>query len=87
MKLAGHPDFKTTHKFCLAVADDLKDRARWANAPGLCRKLVQIGALSDISKSGKEQAAVTTCRKKSCEVGRGGIEPPTHGFSVRCSTD
>jgi len=20
-------------------------------------------------------------------MGRGGIEPPTHGFSVRCSTD
>ena len=41
MKLAGLPDFKTTHKFCLAVADDLKDRARWANAPGLCKKLVR----------------------------------------------
>ena len=51
------------------------------------RPVQEIGALSDISKSGKEQAAVTTCRKKSCEMGRGGIEPPTHGFSVRCSTD
>ena len=44
MKLAGHADFKTTHKFYLAVADDLKDRARKASARGLCQKLVQIGA-------------------------------------------
>ena len=46
MKLAGHADFKTTHKFYLAVADDLKDRARKASARGLCQKLVQIGANS-----------------------------------------
>ena len=31
MKLAGHSDFKTTHKFYLAVADDLIDRARVAS--------------------------------------------------------
>jgi hypothetical protein len=24
---------------------------------------------------------------KNCEVVRGGIEPPTHGFSVHCSTN
>ena len=24
---------------------------------------------------------------KKLRMGRGGIEPPTHGFSVRCSTD
>jgi len=41
MNLAGHVDFKTTHKFYLAVADDLKDRARKASDRGLCQKLVQ----------------------------------------------
>ena len=26
-------------------------------------------------------------RRDAAEVVRGGIEPPTHGFSVRCSTN
>lgn len=41
MKLAGHADFKTTHKFYLRVRDDLVHRARRATARGLCRKLLQ----------------------------------------------
>jgi integrase len=44
MVLAGHSSFATTHKFYLAVADDLVDRARVATARGLRQKLVQIGA-------------------------------------------
>jgi len=44
MRLAGHSDFSTTHKFYLDVADDLRGRARQAAARGLCQKLVQIGA-------------------------------------------
>ena len=44
MVLAGHSSFATTHKFYLAVADDLIDRARVATAQGLRQKLVQIGA-------------------------------------------
>ena len=43
MKLAGHADFKTTHKFYLKVADDLVDQAREATASGLCQKLVELG--------------------------------------------
>ena len=39
MKLAGHADFKTTHKFYLAIADDLIDRAREASNAGLCQNL------------------------------------------------
>lgn len=30
--LAGHSSFATTHEFCLAVVDDLVDRARQATA-------------------------------------------------------
>ena len=41
MVLAGHSDFRTTHKFYLAVAHNLKERVRQANARGLCQKLVQ----------------------------------------------
>ena len=43
MRLAGHSDFVTTHKFYLAVADDLVDRARVATAQGLRQKLVRFG--------------------------------------------
>ena len=43
MVLAGHASFATTHKFYLAVADDLVDRARIATAQGLRQKLVRFG--------------------------------------------
>jgi len=41
MKLAGHADFKTTHKYYLRVHDDLVDRARQVTARGLCKNLLQ----------------------------------------------
>jgi len=44
MKLAGHSEFSTTHKYYLAVRDDLIDKARLATARGLCKKLVHFGA-------------------------------------------
>jgi integrase len=43
MILAGHSSFTTTHKFYLAVADDLIHRARAATAQGLYKKLVLFG--------------------------------------------
>ena len=43
MRLAGHSDFSTTHKYYLAVADGLVDRARLATAQGLRQKLVRFG--------------------------------------------
>ncbi len=47
MKLAGHADFKTTHKYYLRVRDDLVDRARQATARGLCQNLLQKCCSSD----------------------------------------
>ncbi|MHC4132467.1 MAG: tyrosine-type recombinase/integrase [Planctomycetota bacterium] len=44
MKLAGHADFDTTHKYYLAATDDLVDRARIAIDSGLCKKLVHLCA-------------------------------------------
>jgi len=41
MKLAGHSDFKTTHQFYLAVADDLIDRARAAMSTGIGQNLAR----------------------------------------------
>jgi len=44
MRLAGHSSFATTHKFYLAVTDDLIHRARAATAQGLRQKVVHFGA-------------------------------------------
>ena len=43
MTLAGHSSFATTHKFYLAVADDLIQRARAATAQGLCKNWDVLG--------------------------------------------
>jgi len=40
--LAGHSSFTTTHRFYLAVADDLVDRAREAVAQGIGKNLARI---------------------------------------------
>ena len=42
MNLAGHADFKTTHKFYLCIQDDLIHRARKATESGLSRNLLQL---------------------------------------------
>jgi integrase len=42
MKLAGHSSFSTTHKFYLAVADDLVDRAREATDKAFRKDLAHI---------------------------------------------
>ncbi len=55
MKLAGHADFKTTHKYYLRVHDDLVDRARRATARGLCKNLLQKCCSGDFrSQAGKD---------------------------------
>jgi len=41
MKLAGHSDFETTHKFYLAVDDDLLDRAREVTVKTLSKNLAR----------------------------------------------
>ncbi|MFC1762694.1 tyrosine-type recombinase/integrase [Planctomycetota bacterium] len=61
MTLAGHSSFATTHKFYLAVADDLVQRARAATAQSLCQMLVRFGTRRDMGSNEKGQAVVTTC--------------------------
>jgi integrase len=41
MTLAGHANFSTTHKFYLAVADDLITRAREATTHQVSQELLQ----------------------------------------------
>ena len=44
--LAGHASFSTTHRFYLAVADDLVDRARKALGKVLCQDLLRTACLA-----------------------------------------
>ena len=60
MTLAGHSSFTTTHKFYLAVADDLIHRARAATAQGLCQKLGRFGTRA-IFDHQKEKASSRNC--------------------------
>jgi hypothetical protein len=55
MRLAGHADFATTHKFYLAIADDLLDRAREVTSG---RKLAQIW----------HKCVLDVTHKKSCQA-------------------
>jgi len=54
MKLAGHADFKTTHKYYLHVHDDLVDRARKATARGLSKNLLQKCCSGDFGPLARE---------------------------------
>jgi integrase len=65
MKLAGHADFKTTHKFYLRVRDDLVHHARQVNDRGLCQKLLQKCCSSDSARTQKKQAAITACQNNT----------------------
>jgi integrase len=54
MRLAGHANFATTHKYYLRVRDDLVDRAREATARGLCQNLLQNCCSSDFRSPEKK---------------------------------
>ncbi len=58
MTLAGHSSFATTHKFYLAVADDLIHRARAATVQGLCKKLGRFGTRANL---GFQQEKASSC--------------------------
>ncbi len=42
MKLAGHSNFSTTHRFYLRVRDDVIDRARQASIRATNRDLARV---------------------------------------------
>ena len=60
MKLAGHSGFATTHKFYLAVTDDLVHHARAATAQGLRQKLVRFGT-PELFDHQQEKASNCNC--------------------------
>jgi integrase len=65
MTLAGHSSFAPTHKFYLAVADDLIHRARSATAQGLCQKLGRFGTGAVLDKPTPHIAIRNSLSKKN----------------------
>lgn len=63
MKLAGHADFKTTHKFYLRLRDDSVDRARQASSRALSQNLARTWRAPQFSPAQqKSPATVNDCR-------------------------
>ena len=73
MTLAGHSSFATTHKFYLAVADDLVHRARVATAQGLCQKMVQNGADAIFDHQQKKASSGNCLPQQDLSNGQGRI--------------
>jgi len=71
MTLAGHSTFATTHKFYLAVADDLIHRARVATAQGLRQKLVHFGAHSIFDHQQKKASSHNYLPQNDLSNGQG----------------
>ena len=73
MRLAGHADFKTTHRYYLKVRDGLVDRARQASARVLRRNLARAWHAPLISPAQQESpATVNDCRANTYVNGQGG---------------
>jgi hypothetical protein len=75
----------TTHRFYLLVRDDLVRRARRATERGLCQELLQKRCNYPDSHPSKKQAHISACLQRIYRMGRTGVEPATHGFSVHHS--
>ncbi|MFC1781063.1 tyrosine-type recombinase/integrase [Planctomycetota bacterium] len=61
MKLAGHSDFSTTHRFYLAVRRDLLDRARKASEATMSRDFGTHLARTPIPGENTKKPTITTC--------------------------
>ncbi len=75
-ELAGHSAIETTMAYYAAVTPDQMD---------LARASAMLGSLETDARL--TQGWVLEGEKGDTELGRAGIEPATHGFSVRCSTN
>jgi len=71
MILAGHASFNTTHRFYLAVATDLVDRARVASGQVLCQDLLRTCCAPPIlAHNEKRPTIVNDCQPKSYNNGQ-----------------
>jgi len=72
MKLAGHADFKTTHKFYLRLRDDSVDRARQASGRALGRNLARTWRAPLFSPTQQKRlATVNDCQPETYNSGQG----------------
>ncbi len=71
-------DDGTSLRTCNAYLRSIKSFTRW---------LRREKRTADDALAGLSQFNEATDRRDTAEVVRGGIEPPTHGFSVHCSTN
>jgi hypothetical protein len=85
MALAGHSSFATTHKFYLAVADDLIHHPRATTAQSLCQKLERFESRAIFDYQQKKESSCNCYLRMTYQMGSGGFEPPTHRYSVQCS--
>ena len=67
MHLAGHSSFSTTHKFYLAVADDLVDRARESTSKALGSILAHIWHAPSRESDTKKPAIIRACQPRTYE--------------------
>jgi integrase len=71
MVLAGHASFSTTHRFYLAVADDLVDRARKAVGKVLSQDLLRTCCAPPVlPPNEKRLATVSDCQPVTCKSGQ-----------------
>jgi integrase len=72
MKLAGHADFKTTHKYYLRLRDDSVDRARQASSRALSRNLARTWRAPLFSPTQRKGPTTTRdCRPDTYVTGQG----------------
>ena len=66
MRLAGHADFKTTHRYYLRLRDDSVDRARQASSRALSRNLARTWRAPLFSPTQQKRPTTTSDCQPSC---------------------
>ena len=93
-ELARHVSFKTTERYISLVDEDKRaavDKIAVASALAGIDMTKTIGTVKKNPTPPSHTAEIGNRRKREKPlkgmVPRGGFEPPTRGFSVRCSTN
>ena len=85
MEISGHRTRSIFDRYNIVSEDDLREAARKQEKHLACHISVTVGGISARAERIVKDKSLEFSRRKL--VPRGGIEPPTRGFSVRCSTD
>ncbi len=85
MELMRHESIETTLKYYVGQDAQRTADVLWAAHEKASNKSGNTAPVQ--AQTQQAPSAVSGNSDGACEVDRGGIEPPTHGFSVRCSTN